>query len=149
MFYFGHLGDKSYHWINTVGQTGTGKLLTCLENQSPLPVEDGSYNESPERSFQPGFTYCFQDEYGHTYNLSLIPYSGGSYLKGEATLVGIGGPFPLIGAVEGGIFSYYVDIPSSGDDVEGVVFVGYVSTLSGAFRWTSGLSWFFSLSPCP
>jgi hypothetical protein len=147
MFYFGHLAGLSYHWINTVGQTGTGQLQPCLEN--PLPAIDGYLNDPQVESFNQEWTYCFNDEYGHTYNFSLFPYPGGNYLRGEATLVGLGGPFPLIGAVEGDIFSYYVDVPSSGDDVEGVVFAGFVSTLSGVFRWTDGLQWFFSLSPCP
>ena len=72
----------------------------------------------------------------------------GYYLMGQTETTSCG-TIPLIGAVEKGLFSFYIDVPTgTGSCAEGMIYLGSRATKSGVWRTTYGLTGNFSLSPC-
>jgi hypothetical protein len=130
IFYFGHSWDLSYHWLNASGMRGTATLLPCGPS-SPAPAEPEQTAEgtaAPEATIAPA-SYCFVDNYGYRHQFT----SAGYYLEGTTQTPSCG-TIPLIGAVEGNIFSWYIDVPSGSPCLEGMLYAGLVSTLSGVWH---------------
>gem|GEM_PF-2646863 len=138
VFYLGHLADLSYHYINTGGGTGTGTMVPCDEASTQTGSDQTALAGMGFTSEQ-GF--CLMDNLGNKHTMSF----DGTYLTGETETVSCG-TVPLIGAVEGGLFSFYVDIPTGTAGCgEGMVYVGFISNLLGVFRTEAGDTGF---SPC-
>jgi hypothetical protein len=111
-----------------------------------LPNAGG--NEGKERGgagvFDTEQTLCFVDNYGQRHTFTFDGY----YLVGQTETPSCG-TVPLIGAAEGDLFSFYVDVPTgTGSCAEGIILAGFVSTLEGVWRTTAGATGTFSLSPC-
>lgn len=144
IFYFGHVWDLSYYWINTGGVgSGTGTMTPCT---TMLPKAEVIEGKERKRAgvFDSEETICLVDNYGQRHTFDFDGY----YLVGQTETLSCG-TVPLIGAVEGDLFSFYVDVPTgTGSCPEGMILAGFVSTLSGVWRATTGAMGGFSLSPC-
>lgn len=141
IFYFGHVWDLSYNWINTAGGRGSDTLIPCASTTSGSA--DSEETEAGMFTLVTSYSYCFVDNYGYKHQFNFDGY----YLEGQTETTSCG-TIPLIGAVEDNIFSWYIDVPSGTSTcVEGMIYGGLVSTLSGVWRTSVGTG-SFSLSPC-
>ncbi len=79
-------------------------------------------------------TISLVDNYGQRHTFDFDGY----YLVGDTETLSCG-TVPLIGAIEGDLFSFYVDVPTDTESCpEGVILAAFVSTLSGVWRTTAG-----------
>ena len=126
-FYWGDM-SKNYDWINSTGGTGTGTLNPCPASAGEMIGDDAL--AGPGGPLEG--TYCLVDDWGNQYNLT----TSGMYIQGTVNHTTCG-TCPLIGMVKGGLFSFYVDIPTgTGTCKEGYVVVARVSTKSGKWHYT-------------
>jgi hypothetical protein len=140
VFYFGHVSDLSYNWINTGGGTGSGFMVPCATGQGSQDFETAAGSGILDTA---GY-YCFVDQFGFIYDFYFDNY----YISGTCTTTSCG-ECPMVGAVEDGTFSWYVDIPSGTPGcTEGFIYVGSVSTKTGEWFNQSGLQGTFTLTPC-
>jgi V8-like Glu-specific endopeptidase len=143
VFYLGHVSDMSYRWLNTDGLKGTSRLIPC--SPAFVAAEDmGETETNGNGTFSTGASYCLVDNCGFKHTFQFDGY----YIEGQSQTPC--GTIPLVGAIEGAVFSWYIDVPSGHPlcNVEGMIYVGMVESLSGIWRTTGGTSGAFSLSPC-
>jgi len=124
-FYWGDM-SKNYDWINSGGGTGTGTLNPCSTSGDEMIGDDALAGFGGPLEG----TYCLVDDWGNQYNLT----TSGMYIQGTVNHTSCG-TCPLIGMAKGGLFSFYVDIPTgTGTCKEGYVVVARVSTKTGKWR---------------
>jgi hypothetical protein len=144
VFYLGHVSDLSYRWLNTDGAKGTGTMVAC-SSAFPFSEEAVETEEQLGGGLAKEASFCFVDNYGYQHAFSF----DGVYLEGTTQTTSCG-TVPLLGILEGDVFSWYIDVPSgTGSCKEGILYAGLVSSLSGLAITTDGnLDGNFSLSPC-
>ena len=140
-FYMGNLySGMGYDWINSSGWTGTGTLAPCATGAEQTTASDDLPGEN---SLLGEASYCILDQWGNMYNLQV----NGMYISGTVNHT-VCGSCVLIGMVQEGIFSFYVDIPSGAICAEGYVVAALVSSMSGVFQITGGSTGSISFSMC-
>jgi hypothetical protein len=146
-FHFGHMSDLFYNLTTTSGSFSTvGFLTPCYWNARAL---SDSMEADGGLSSTDGSTVCFEDDFGYRHTIS----SDGYHLYGYTENTECGGLLPIVGAVEGEVFSFYLDVPTGHPvcNIEGLMYKGHVSTLRGYWRRTpvGGIDHgTFHLTPC-